>query len=148
MCAHTYCVVQNVQYWCSTSPGAHKTLWGLFMQVSASFSKSGHLDHFGLSKVAKMTIWPEMSTSAVCACVCRYFFWGVILSLPTLWTPKEVRTALETHWECLGIIFGKILSEALKPAKIAVFAEISASKMCDCVCTYLFWDVILSALKV
>ena len=89
--------VKNAQYSCSSSPGAHKTLWGLFMH---------HL------KIAKITFFAETSTSNFCACVRvrRYLFWGVILLLPTFWIPKEVRIALGTHCLCLGIIFEKLLS--------------------------------------
>ena len=47
-----------------------------------------------------------------------------------------------TYCACLGTISSKLFFRLLKPPEMAIFAEISASSMCACVCTYLFRGVI------
>ena len=148
MCAHTYCGAKNVQYWCSTSPGAHEILQEVFVQVSASFSKSGHLDHFGLSKVAKMTIWPEMSTSAVCACVQI-----LTLGLDTIITHSlDPKGSANRSGDSLGMFrhhFWKTFFWGPKTHWNSRFCRnFCIENVCLCVHIYLFWGVILSAPKV
>ena len=105
MCAHAYCGVQNVQYWCSTSPGAHKTLRGLFVQVSASFSKNQRFTPWKSLKLLFSLKLRHRAFVPVCADTC---FGGEILLAPTLWIPKKVPIALGSHCLYLGIIFEKL----------------------------------------
>ena len=81
-----------------------------------------------------MAIFAEISASSMCACVS-----GRDTTRTGILDPKEYVNRFGGILRKFDHVFSRLSFWAPKKAQNRRFLEISKSKMCACVCTYLFW---------